>query len=131
MIAIHTSHTSPAPGGNIPQELQERDKWLVWRYETVNGNPKPTKVPYQPATGAPQKASSTDPATWWSYFDACWVLDTQPEYGYDGIGFVVTAEDPYTGVDLDHCRNPQTGAIEERASTSTARRAPSSAARTN
>ena len=32
--------------------------------------------------------------------------------GFDGIGFVFTAGDPFAGVDLDSCRNAVTGAIE-------------------
>ena len=30
-----------------------------------------------------------------------------------GIGFVFTDSDPYTGVDIDNCRNPETGQIAE------------------
>jgi putative DNA primase/helicase len=28
-----------------------------------------------------------------------------------GVGFVFTKDDPYAGIDLDHCRNPETGEI--------------------
>ncbi len=30
-----------------------------------------------------------------------------------GIGFVFTDSDPYTGIDIDNCRNPETGQIAE------------------
>src|SRR5207244_12523629 len=33
--------------------------------------------------------------------------------GFAGVGFVFSSDDPYTGVDLDKCRNPETGQIEE------------------
>ncbi len=32
--------------------------------------------------------------------------------GLDGVGFVFSASDPFTGVDLDNCRDPQTGQLE-------------------
>ena len=31
--------------------------------------------------------------------------------GWDGLGFVFTAVDPYAGIDLDDCRDPETGEI--------------------
>ncbi len=58
-----------------------------------------TKLPVCPATGKP--ANCTDPATWTSYGQA---RATASRFGFDGIGIVFTAADPYTGVDLDHCR---------------------------
>jgi primase-polymerase (primpol)-like protein len=33
-------------------------------------------------------------------------------HNLSGIGFVVTRHDPFVGIDLDDCRDPQTGAIE-------------------
>ena len=33
----------------------------------------------------------------------------------DGIGFVFTSDDRYTGIDLDKCRNPKTGEISPKA----------------
>jgi len=35
--------------------------------------------------------------------------------GFAGVGFVFSSDDPYTGIDLDKCRNPETGQIEESA----------------
>jgi putative DNA primase/helicase len=84
----------------IPDELKPRKQWVCWRYETREG--KKTKVPYQSNR---KPASSTDPATW-TTFD-----DVTKAQGFDGIGFVVTF--PYTGIDIDHCRNPQTGELSE------------------
>jgi hypothetical protein len=69
----------------------ERPQWVVWKREEREG--KATKVPYNARTGA--RASSTDAGTWHTYAEAA----AAP--GVDGVGFVVTWDDPYTGVDLD------------------------------
>jgi putative DNA primase/helicase len=82
-------------GVGIPAELRDRDQWHVWKCESRDG--KATKVPYR-ATASSVKASSTDPATWATFEQA---TAAAPEA--DGIGFVFTADDPYTGIDLDDC----------------------------
>lgn len=91
--------------GTIPAELLDLPQWVTWRMELADG--KPTKVPYSPATG--HKASTTDPGTWGSYEQAVWAAASR---GHAGVGFVFSADDPYVGVDLDHCRDPDTGAVE-------------------
>jgi hypothetical protein len=78
---------------NIPQELRDRAQWVVWRYEDRNGS-KPTKVPYSPCVQG-LKAEVNNPQTWASFEFAC---DVQ---GFDGIGFVLTKDDPYCFIDLD------------------------------
>ena len=88
---------------SIPQELKDRHQWVLWKWETVND--KLTKVPY---TTTGYGAGSTDPKTWNS-FGA--VLKTK---GYNGIGFVVSADDPYCGIDLDKCIDDQ-GHFSDRA----------------
>lgn len=83
---------------NFPAELLQLPQWVVWRYETRQGQDKPTKVLYNPATGA--RADSTEPATWASFTDTCAAFSRGR---WDGLGFVVTEDDPYVGVDIDHC----------------------------
>jgi hypothetical protein len=80
--------------GRIPAELRERDQWVLWCSEEREG--KPTKVPYR-ADGA-GRARSTDPRSW-STFDAA--VAGCEALAADGIGFVFTETDPYTGFDLD------------------------------
>jgi len=80
---------------NIPRALKERDQWVVWRYEWKEGKVKPDKVPYQ-VTG--RKAMTNVPSTW-SSFGA--VSTTFGSGGYDGIGYVFGADDPYVGIDFD------------------------------
>jgi putative DNA primase/helicase len=93
---------------SIPVELRERDQWVCHREEVVNG--RETRVPYRADGGG--NASSTDPATWSSYAVA---TDAVARFGYDGTGFVVTADDDIVGGDLDDCRLPHNGAIHKAA----------------
>ncbi len=86
-----------------PTELQKQDQWLLWKEERRNG--KPTKIPYDVHTG--EKASPTDPDTWSSFELAC-----ERSSGYSGLGFVFSKDDPYVGIDLDNCRDPETGDVE-------------------
>jgi hypothetical protein len=82
-------------------ELATAPRWVCWREEERGG--RKTKVPYA-TTG--RKASSTDPATWATYEDAIRVCGAR---GYDGVGIVLG--DGLGGVDLDGCRNPDTGEL--------------------
>jgi hypothetical protein len=82
------------------RELIALRRWVVWQYEVRAG--KPTKVPYCPTTR--QRASSTDPTTWSAYDEAAAVASA-----YAGLGCVIVT--PYTGLDLDKCRDPETGAL--------------------
>ena len=91
---------------NIPEELRRRPQWLVWKLEERDS--KPTKIPY--IAGGVGKASSTDSETWRSFDEAVVALKTGR---YGGIGFVFSTGDPYAGIDLDDCRNPETGELEE------------------
>jgi primase-polymerase (primpol)-like protein len=84
----------------LPEELTALRQWVIWRYEIRRGDPtgKPTKVPYQ-ATG--YKASTTNPEHWSGF---AYVLNTWQRQRVlcDGVGFVFSADDPYTGLDLDN-----------------------------
>lgn len=80
----------------IPEEMRGYNSWLVWRYEDRGGG-KPTKIPYNPRTG--KMVSVTDPTSWCSFNEA--LCAGTPGFGYDGIGFVLSQNDPYVFVDLD------------------------------
>ena len=79
---------------SIPAELRDLKQWILWKYETTD-NGKPTKVPYR-FDG--RKASVTDANDWCSFDEA---FNATGFGGYDGIGFVLTREDPYVFIDLD------------------------------
>ncbi len=91
---------------NIPEELRRRRQWVVWKLE--ERNEELTKVPY--IAGGVGKAKSTDSLTWRTFEEAVQALRAGR---YDGIGFVFSSGDPFAGVDLDNCRDPETGELEE------------------
>jgi putative DNA primase/helicase len=91
---------------NIPEEIRRRNQFVVWKFEERDG--KDTKIPY--IAGSVGKASTTDSLTWRSFEDAVQALKTGR---YDGVGFVFSSGDPYAGVDLDDCRDTETGELEE------------------
>jgi primase-polymerase (primpol)-like protein len=77
----------------------------VWKYGLDEAG-KITKHPYTPYA-TKRKAKSNDPKTWNTFDKALAAAD-----GFNGLGFVLTATDPWTVIDLDHCRNKVTGAIK-------------------
>jgi len=92
----------------IPETLRERDQWVCWREAERDG--KPTKIPVTPGAGG--FASSTDPETWASFETALEYTETKHA---DGVGFVFTDDDPIVGVDIDDCRDPETGDVDDAA----------------
>lgn len=88
---------------HIPQELKDRPQWVVWKEITRDG--RPTKMPFIP-DGRPAK--SNDEETWSSFEHA-----SEHAEGYSGLGFMFSDDDPYIGIDLDGCRDPDTGTVSE------------------
>jgi putative DNA primase/helicase len=87
-----------------PDELRIKDQFVAWREEDRDGDP--TKVPYSIRGG---RASSTNPETWAPFETA---IAYAEEHSMSGVGFVFTEDDPYAGIDIDKCRNAETGEIE-------------------
>ncbi len=102
------NQTDSVETDGIPAALREREQWICWRRQDRDG--KATKVPIVPGTG--DYASATDPATWRSFEDALEYADSDDAAG---IGFVFTEGDPFVGVDLDDCRDPETGSPSDTA----------------
>jgi primase-polymerase (primpol)-like protein len=108
---MRTPDTKPqtfnADLGKLPAALRPLTKlprWVVWRW--VKKKDKWTKPPFQ--VRDPQRnAKNNDPTTWGSYEEAV----AQVEKGLaDGIGFNLLGGD-IGAVDLDDCRDPETGVI--------------------
>jgi putative DNA primase/helicase len=91
---------------NIPERLTERPQWVCWRLEERGY--RMTKVPYTP--GTLRRASSTDLMTWRTFEEARAAYE-RSEPPYSGVGFVFCSGDPFVGIDLDDCRNPESGEI--------------------
>ncbi len=91
----------------IPVELRERPQWVLWRFEERDG--KATKAPHR-ASDPSSRASATDPATW-----APFEVAAEAASLADGLGYVFAEDDPYCGVDLDACRDPETGSLSPEA----------------
>lgn len=87
----------------IPQSLRTLNQWILWRSE-IRGD-KPTKVPYQ-ANG--ELAKSNDASTWTSFASA---YNTYTNGDYSGMGFVFAPAGGIVGIDLDGCRDQQTGLV--------------------
>lgn len=86
---------------NIPEELRTLPRWVCFKFEPNEKKGKPDKVPYQ-ANYQTHRASSTRSDTWASFEDA----RISVENGWaDGLAFILTEDDPYTGVDFDDCVN--------------------------
>lgn len=83
----------------FPEELKDFRQWVSWRWETRKG--KKTKPPIRPDGSY---ARNNDPQTWSCFADVAKV---------GNLGFVFSSDDPYIGIDLDGCRNPDTGQIAE------------------
>ncbi len=98
----------------IPAALRERAQWLVWRFESKQGEPKPRKMPYY-ANGARrtgQQGSDEDRARLVPFEQAHGALQSGD---FSGIGFAFLPGDGLIGIDLDNVIDPETGEVQERA----------------
>lgn len=102
--------SGPLPRGplieNIPPELKDRPQWVAYTLPRRSAD----KVPVNPRTG--KQAKTNKPETWGTFVQAVEYWQAHQNGGIGGIGFVFSPEDPYCGVDLGWCRDPETGEIE-------------------
>lgn len=111
MDTIRGTVTASGALENIPEELRRLRQWVVWKYIQRDG--RPTKPPYNAKTGRTAKVSTTEGRRTWSTFEEALQALLASPGRYAGAGVVFTEEDPYVGVDLDKCRDPETGEVEE------------------
>jgi primase-polymerase (primpol)-like protein len=101
----HQKNLAKLPRALLP--LIERPQWCVWRW-TQKPDGKWQKPPFM-ATQPDRHASTTDPATWSDYSTA---LATVQAGHADGISYILTGDDPFGAIDLDHCRSTVTNSID-------------------
>jgi hypothetical protein len=103
-----------------PQELRDRQQWLLWRFEPNPKKPdgKKLKVPYY-ISGKRRVGTqgSAEDRSWLSLYNSV-VDELSRSRGsrlpYDGIGFAFLPGDGLIGIDLDNMIDPATGEISER-----------------
>ena len=80
--------------------LTARDQWCVWRWTQKPGGgwQKPPYMALEPN----RHASTNDPNTWADYPTA---FATVLAGHADGLSYVLTNDDPFGAIDLDHCRD--------------------------
>lgn len=93
---------------NVPEVLAEDDSWVV--FELTRRGDKLTKVPSVPWSDGSNHNESENQRP----------LDTVAEWcemtqGYYKPGYVFNADGPFVGIDLDDCRDPETGEIDDEA----------------
>ena len=93
---------------NIPQEIKALRQWVCFSLQFNEERQKYDKIPKSPLRN--ENGSPTNPKKWGTFEEACNAVD---RFGYDGIGFVFTADSPFCGADIDHCVNTDTGEINE------------------
>jgi hypothetical protein len=86
--------------------LKTMRQWCCWGYRERDG--RLTKPPLNPHTGG--FGSSSDPSRWGSYEQA--VARAKMQDNIEGIGFTFSGTDNLTGIDLDKCRDPDTGELD-------------------
>ena len=100
----------PINYNNIPTELKALPQWVWWLGEPKSDG-KLNKKPMDANNGKTENgASHSDPETWSSFDVAKAYHESHSDSA--GIGFVFWEDDPYVGIDLDNCRDPETGEIE-------------------
>ena len=88
---------------SVPQEMRAVPHWVA----------RVDKIPINP--NSLYGASATDKASWGTFEQATAAIGKKAKAkavqgkACNGIGFELSA--PYCGIDIDHCRNPQTGEL--------------------
>lgn len=89
---------------NIPEAMRAERRWIVWAHK--DGRKPPVNF-----DGTPDK-NWNSPEQWLDFDEAHQLFEDSPNV--DGIGFVLGGG--WSGLDMDKCRNVETGELDPRAS---------------
>ena len=87
---------------HVPAALMKLPQWACYGRD---GDPM-DKIPINARTGG--NALSNNPATWTDHDTA---RKAAEKNGWAGVSYVFSADDPFTGIDIDDCRDPETKVI--------------------
>lgn len=101
----HQADLAKLPRALAP--LIARPQWCIWRWiQLPNGKwQKPPFMAMQPG----RHASTKDTGTWTDYATA--LAAVQAGHG-DDISYILTEDDPFAAIDLDHCLHVDTHSID-------------------
>ncbi len=95
--------------GKLPaalDSLRDRRQWLAWKHHRDDKRQRWTKPPCDARTG--KICGATDPRHCGTFVEAYATFCRQ---GLAGVGLALFPGDDLTGIDLDHCRDPETGEL--------------------
>lgn len=93
---------------NIPEFLQQYPRWVLW---SLDGSGR--KSPRSAHNRLDRAVDATKPKNWSSFQQAAQICADKRGFGLGfALGSVVDGP-TFAGVDLDNCRDPKTGQIEE------------------
>jgi P4 family phage/plasmid primase-like protien len=108
----------------IPEMLKIQKQWVAWKSVPRLDGKKPTKVPVDVRTERGAQANNS--RTWAPFHDVMeyiseWSGEDHTHIDGSGVeitgtvsefpGYFFSADDPFCGIDLDDCRNPDTGDV--------------------
>jgi hypothetical protein len=95
----------------IPDTIREIEQWICWREKDRDG--KTTKIPTKPYRTSGSPNAKTDDSSHWRDFDTALNYHRSGRITTSGVGFVFSTETEIVGVDLDSCRNLETGEFDD------------------
>lgn len=98
----------------IPQMMRDLPQWILWAYRWKSDEKRWTKVPLNPCSSKHQ-AKTNDAKTWatWPQMVSVLKIAAERSDGVDGVGFVFREGGGIFGVDVDDCRDPDTGTLSD------------------